>query len=72
MLIKVGNQLQYLPVISKIKLNKKRLAQIETLGEDGEPINVISKQVNQIFIAPRGPSQDDKKQMLNSIEEFGL
>ena len=39
MLIQNGDQLQYIPVISKIKLNKKRLVQMDAVDSEGEPIN---------------------------------
>ena len=46
MLIQKGDQLQYIPVISKIKLNKKRLVQMDAVDSEGEPINKAVRQAN--------------------------
>lgn len=43
LLVKVGEQYQYVQVVFKIKLNKKRLAVVETFGSDGEAVNTTDK-----------------------------
>jgi len=36
MLIRVDDQYKFIPITSKVKLNKKRLAVVEKINEDGE------------------------------------
>lgn len=38
-LMKVGDAFEYVPVASRVKLNKKRLAQVETYNSDGDQVN---------------------------------
>lgn len=70
-LVKVGDTLQYVPVISKIKLNKKRQAHVE-VDSDGEPVLKHNRQVTNIVIAPRGLSAEDRMQMLKQMSFYGL
>ena len=72
MLIQKGDQLQYIPVISKIKLNKKRLVQMDAVDSEGEPINKAVRQANQIFAAPRGMTVEDSKQVKNSLLDLHI
>lgn len=72
MLIQNGDQLQYIPVMSKIKLNKKRLAQMDAVDSEGEPINKAIRQANQIYAAPRGMTADDSNQVANSLLDLQI
>jgi hypothetical protein len=60
-LIKNGVSFDYIPIVSKIKLNKKRQALVER-DDDGEPI--IKDQIYNIVIAPRGLADEDRKNMI--------
>ena len=53
------SQLSYVPVQSKLKLNKKRKTQ--TFAEDDE--HAALNQVKHIVIAPRGLTSDDTRQI---------
>lgn len=58
LLVKVGDSLRYVPVLSKLKLNKKRKAQ--AAGDEDER---APGQVEHIVLAPRGLAAEDARQM---------
>lgn len=57
-LVRSGESLHYIPLVSKIKLNKKRQIHVERDAE-GEPI--VKEQIKNIVIAPRGLAHEDRK-----------
>lgn len=72
MLIKVGDTFEYVPVVLRIKLNKKRLAQVEAYDSDGFAVNQTDKQISEIFVAPRGLTHEDRARMLTQVADYGL
>lgn len=63
-------ELRYAPIVSKIKLNKKRKA--IAFNEDGDvPTRSKNKQVENIVITSRGYSKDERQTINNQLTEMG-
>jgi hypothetical protein len=63
--------MRYIPIQSKVKLNKKRKTNIE-LGEDGEPRMGNNCQADHILIAPRGLAEEDLTLIRGNMADYGL
>ena len=63
--------MRYIAIQSKVKLNKKRKANIE-LGEDGEPRMGSNIQAEHILIAPRGLAEEDLTLIRGNVADYGL
>ena len=63
--------MRYVPVASKVKLNKKRKANVE-MGEDGEPQRGANHKADHILIAPRGMAPEDLTHMQAKVAGAGL
>lgn len=68
---KTDGSLRYIPVSSKVKLNKKRKANAET-NEDGDQKPMESKQAQHIVLAPRSFSGEDQKQIQTQIADSAM
>lgn len=55
-----------------MKLNKKRVAQVETKGSEGGYEIDYDNRASQMYIVPRGYSAEDQQQILKSLGEFGI
>ena len=65
-----ARELRFAPIVSKIKLNKKRKAQ--ALNDDGEvPTRKSNSQVENIVISSRGYSRDEALDIKKQLNEVG-
>lgn len=63
MLVRCGDHFRYMPVVSKVKLNKKRVAQVNVTGEDGQHEVNMEHQDRFVYVAPRTFTSDEQKQI---------
>jgi hypothetical protein len=63
--------MRYIPIQSKVKLNKKRKTNID-LGEDGEPRMGNNSQADYILIAPRSFAEEDLTLIHKNMADYSL